>query len=210
MQTDAQLAALVRDAYTSPPSVVGTDDVRAVYHWFDDELVVAITGTMTLPGWIRDFEFWPHRDAILGRCHSGFLHNGQMLWALIKPTVLIAQTKGLKVTFAGHSLGGAEAQICAAMTVAMGWGVARVVTFGSPRVALWINRDFRRLLSGVPMRLYKRAGDPVPHVPFIWWFGHVRVNKIIGAMLPGSVSEWPLDPVNDSNHGIVNYAADLS
>ena len=215
MQTDAQLAALVRDAYTATPSVQGTDDVRAVFIDFDDELVVAITGTLTVPGWLSDFEFWPDFDPRLGRCHSGFLRNGHMLWALIKSAVLKACAAKKLVTYAGHSLGAAEAQICAAEHVVFGFPTPRVVTFGSPRVALWVNSDFRKILAPVDMTLYKRAGDPVPHVPFSrlllgLWFCHQRVNTIIGAVLPHYDWDFPLDPINDPNHGIVNYAADLS
>lgn len=209
MQTHAQLAQLVLAGYEDTASVSGAFDVRAVFRNFDDELVVAITGTLTPFGWFNDFHFWPHNDVILGRCHSGFLRNGKALWALVKAEVMAADKAGRRVTYAGHSLGGAEAQVCAAMHVAFGLAMPRVVTFGAPRIALWINREFRRLLHDADATLYKRAGDPVPHVPFIWWFGHIRVNTIIGAVLPGSRALWPLDPVNDRNHGIAHYVSDL-
>ena len=210
MRSHAQLAKHVQAAYLATPSVEGSDDVRAVFTHFADELVVAITGTLTVPGWIRDFEFLPERDVRIGRCHSGFLHNGNALWALIKGEVLFAESTGKRVTYAGHSLGAAEAQICAALHVAYGARNIRVVAFGSPRVALWINRTFRALLAGRDVTLYKRAGDRVPHVPPSFWYGHVRLNVILGAVVPGSDVNFPLDPVNDPNHGIALYAADLT
>lgn len=209
MRTDGELAALVGQSYVDEASVSGFGDVRAVFYSFPDEFVVAISGTRHIPGWIRDFEFWPEAHPLLGRVHSGFLKNGLALWALIKGPVLAASAAGKRVTYAGHSLGAAEAQICAALHVLYDAKGVRIVTFGSPRVALWANLFFRKLLLPVSMALYKRAGDPVPHVPPIWWYGHVRLNTIIGAAVPGSDAGWPLDPVNDPNHGIVHYAADL-
>jgi hypothetical protein len=210
MQTDHALAQLLVYAYAGPPDVDAGADARAVFHEFPDELVVVVPGTVSALGWVRDFEWLPYPDPILGRCHGGFLRNGLALWARVKPRVLLALAAGKSVTYAGHSLGGAEAQICAALHVAFGWKPPRLVTFGSPRIALWIDRQFRTLLKSVNARLYKRAGDPVPHVPPIWWFGHVRTNIILGSVLPGSNPSWPFDPVNDQNHGIVHYLDDLS
>ncbi len=210
MQTDAQIAAIMLDAYSVKPTVQGPNDVCAVLHWFADELVIATPGTRTVPGWIKDFEFWPEDDVRLGRCHSGFLRNGQALWALIKADVMRAEAAGKRVTYAGHSLGASEAQICAGMHLAMGARDVRVAGFGSPRVALWVNRRFRRLFDGVSVNLWKRAGDPVCHVPPIWWFGHIRENVVIGAVEPGSNPSWPLDPINDKNHGIALYAKDMA
>lgn len=215
MQTPAQLAQLLVAAYSGTPDIQAGGDARAFFRYFPDELVVVIPGTATVAGWIRDFEFWPARSVRIGRCHSGFLLNGERLWAGIKPVVAEAVKRGLAVTYSGHSLGGAEAQACAALHVSYGLPITRVVTFGSPRLALWINRTIRALMRDVPMTLYKRAADRVPHVPFsrllfcLPWYGHLRINTIIGAALPGSDVRWPLDPVNDPNHGIVQYAKDL-
>ena len=209
MLTHAHLAQIVMASYSLSPSVSSAFDVRAVFHQFEDEMVVAITGTVSVPGWLRDFEFWPHNDVALGRCHSGFLASGKELWALVKAEAARAVASGRRVTYAGHSLGGAEAQICAAEHVAYGLAAPRIVTFGAPRVALWVNRLFRGMLRDVDATLYKRAGDPVPHVPLMLWFGHIRPNVIIGSILLGSRPTWPLDPVNDRNHGIAQYVSDL-
>ena len=216
MQTDAQLCELVANAYLDPATVSGPNDEKALLFDNDDELVIAITGTKSLPGWVCDFEFWPENDVRLGRVHRGFLRNGVSLWGLLKDRILAASLKGQKITIAGHSLGAVEGQIIAAEALAIGFkGKIRLVGFGSPRWALWSNHTVRRLFDTVPVKLYKRASDPVPHVPFsrlLWfipWYGHIRENIVIGASLPSSDWTFPLDPVNDKNHGVLYYLKDM-
>jgi Lipase (class 3) len=209
MVSDAALAQLVADSYTQPMDIVAGDDARCKFVTIGNEFVVVVPGTSTLPGWIRDFEWWPEKDHQIGRCHTGFLTNGRNLWNAAASQIKRATYAGASLVFAAHSLGGAEAQIMAAFYVSLGLPEPRVVCFGSPRVALCTNIRLWLMMHPVSMTLYARAGDPVPDVPFAPLYLHLVTPTKLGVALPGSDSRFPLDPVNDPNHGIAQYAADL-
>lgn len=203
MTSDAELAALVAASYSQAPDVNAGHDARAKFVTSGTEFVVLIPGTATALGAMRDLEVWPTWDKTLGPCHAGFLADGRALWSAVLPHI----PRGRAIVFAGHSLGGAEAQILAALH----GGPCRVVTFGSPRIALDFNLLFRPLVrrAAPQLTLYARPDDPVPHVPPAPFYLHAKRNTSIGAAVPGSDNEFPVDPVNDVNHGIKLYVADL-
>lgn len=207
MTSDADLAALVAASYSQKMDVVAGDDARCKFVTSGREFVVVIPGTVSALGWMRDFESWPSWDRILGPCHDGFLANGRALWRAVLPYIPL----GKRCVYAGHSLGGAEAQILAALHIRHNFGPCRVVTFGSPRVGLFCNPLFPLLVhQAAQLTLYVRPDDPVPDVPFAPLYVHARANTIVGTALPGSDLRFVFDPVNDPNHGIKHYAADLS
>jgi len=203
MISDADLAVLVAASYTQKPDVNAGDDAMAKFTIVGNEFIVAIPGTATALGWMRDLEFWPTWDKVLGPCHDGFLANGRALWSAVQPHL----SQGKEIVFAGHSLGGAEAQILAALRGAL----CRVVTFGSPRLALGVNPLFPILVrrATTQLTLYARPDDPVPHVPPAPLYLHAMRNTSIGVAVPGSDNVFPVDPVNDVNHGIKYYVEDL-
>ena len=204
MTSDAELAALVVASYSQTPDVNAGDDARAKFVTSEDEFIVAIPGTATALGAMRDAEAWPTWDKVLGPCHAGFLANGRALWSAVSPHI----PQGKSIVFAGHSLGGVEAQILAALHGAL----CRVVTFGSPRVMLGCNLLFPVLVhhAATQLTLYARPDDPVPHVPPAPLYLHAKRNTSIGVAVPGSDNEFPVDPVNDPNHGSALYARDLA
>ena len=121
----------------------------------------------------------------------------RQLWRKIRTELPANQ----RVVYAGHSLGGALAQVLAAYHAAEGRPPCCVVTFGAPRVAFALNPSFgplvRRALQAVE---YQRAGDPVPEVPTAGLFFYPTRRRPIGKALP--------DPI--ANHSIDRYAADLA
>jgi Lipase (class 3) len=205
--SDAELAALVAAAYSQKMDVVAGDDARCKFVDRGREFIIVCPGTVSLDGWIRDLEAWPSWDHALGPCHDGFLANGRALWRAVLPHIPL----GKRTCYAGHSLGGAEAQILAALHLKHNLGPCRVVTFGSPRVGLFCNPLFPLLIyKAAQLTLYSRPDDPVPDVPFAPLYVHARAPTIIGTALPGSDPRFTLDPVNDPNHGIARYASDLA
>lgn len=164
---------------------------------FDDEFVVAIPGTHNLVDWLADLSAWPWRFAVVGLCHDGFGKDAEALWAVIKP--LLPADK--LITFTGHSLGGARAQIFAAYHVAESPRRCRVVTFGAPRVVFFLNRVFARLIAGtLESVFYERRGDIVTDVP-PRGFLHPALGVPIGAEVE------TLDPA--VNHSMGRYTLDL-
>ena len=195
----AQLAALVAASYSQTPTVRVNSDVMAVVSDVGSETVVAIPGTRDIPGWLLDLSAWPRWFRTIGPCHAGFGAAGQELWDKVGPVL----SPGRRVVYAAHSLGGALAQVLAAMHAAERRPPCRCVTFGSPRVGTCFSPDFRSLVrSACDLALYRRVGDPVYKVPFRPLYLHVKTNVILGALVA------PVD--NMKNHSIAQYAADLA
>lgn len=207
MTSDAELAALVAASYLQTPDVSAGDDARAKFVDSGSEFIVVCPGTVSALGWMRDLEAWPSWDHVLGPCHDGFLTNGRALWREIVPFIPV----GKRAVYTGHSLGGAEAQILAALHIKHRLGPCRVITFGAPRIAVFCNPVPAFLLrQAMQLTLYARPDDPVPLVPPSPLYVHVCATTAIGTALAGSDNEFPFDPVDDKNHSIKLYASDLA
>lgn len=205
MLSDADLASFVAKTYALKPDVWAGDNVRAMFLERGGEFVIGVPGTTDLDGWLRDFSAWPLWFDTIGLCHAGFGSGGQALWQLVKPK--IPRTK--RIIYAGHSLGGALAQVLGAMHAAeMPSLPFEVVTFGSPRVALCCNPLFHWLLGkALRIELYARRGDPIPDVPFKPLYLHHHRLDLIGEPVPGS--ENLKGDFDLTNHAINLYSADL-
>lgn len=198
MLSDADLASIVAKTYTLLPSVHFDPDTRAMFSVHGGEWVCGIPGTVDFPGWVRDFSAWPDWFSMIGPCHAGFGTGGKALWALVRPKL----PKDKRIIFTGHSLGGAYAQVLAAMYGAENRNPCEVVTFGSPRVRIAFNLGFRSLLHrSMRVELYARVGDPIPDVPFKPLYLHAARLIPIGKPVDS------IDPM--ANHDIALYASDL-
>lgn len=151
-------------------------------------LVVTFRGTtfdgldLLLDIWGRP-SFDPELDCWI---HRGFKFGVHHVWPQLLPHLEEAQ----EVICNGHSKGGGEATIAAALARRYGIPVSRLVTQGSPFVGY---AGLVRRLSGVRVDRYVHGRDLVAHigVPF---GRHVAPPILIGG--PG----WPL-----RDHGIRNY-----
>jgi Lipase (class 3) len=196
----AELAFIAKASYSGLQSVT-IGDVRADLLPRDDELVVVCPGThpFEIADWIRDLNWWPDWFPIIATCHQGFASGGRDLWANIRPEL---PASGL-ITYTGHSLGGALAQVLAAYHAAAAMPRCRVVTFGAPRVATALNWRFGPLVrSAIETVEYRRAGDVVPDAPCRPLFRHPTRGVKIGTAVE------TIDPA--VNHAIDRYAEDLA
>lgn len=206
MLSYADVAAEVSAAYSRAPRVAAAtqivragDNVRAVVRRCGGEVLVAIPGTTDAAGWARDLSAWPAWLPGLGFLHAGFGEGGVALWRALRQAL---PTSGVRIVFAGHSLGGALAQIAAAQCAAEGRLTFRCVTFGSPRVALAGNWRFSGLIArAIDLVLFSRNGDPIPELPFAPLYLHAGKLKAIGQAVAGAA---PM-----TNHAIDRYLADV-
>jgi hypothetical protein len=200
MLSHHDLAVLAGRAYSGRQSAVVALDVRAALLPREEELVVVMPGTHPDDAldWLRDLWAWPGPIAGLGLLHSGFGEGGAALWHRERRNL---RERGL-ISYVGHSLGGALAQVMAAHhALDRPMQPFRIVSFGAPRVAFMANRRFGRLVrSALEAVEYRRAGDPVPDAPPWPLFRHPSAGVRLGSPLP--------DPI--ANHSIAHYAADLA
>ena len=201
MLRHAELAEIAGRAYSGPQSAEVAFDVRIDFVRRGDELVVAFPGTHPLDplDWIRDLRAWPWLLPGVGLVHSGFGKGALAAW---RAKARDLPRRGL-ISFTGHSLGGALAQVFACLFRAYYRPEAdfRTVTFGAPRIALIGNVLPARLLgSGLGLIEYARAGDAVPHVPLAPLYQHPSRPIVIGISTGEAVAD----------HAIRRYAADLA
>ncbi|MGD0639856.1 MAG: hypothetical protein ABSC22_03825 [Roseiarcus sp.] len=195
MLSHHDLATLAAAAYTEPGSDIAALAVKGDLLPRDGELVVAAPGTdpTNALDLIRDARALPSWIPGLGMMHSGFGKGGAALWAKIDR---LMRREGL-ITYVGHSLGGALAEVLAAHhAIHRPRQPFRVIVFGCPRLA-WLNPYFRRLLrSGLEHIEYRNAGDPVTFVPIrAMGYLHGADGRTLGAARP--------DPL--ANHAVELY-----
>jgi hypothetical protein len=199
MLSHAELARLAGAAYRGAWSGVAALDCEYDLLPRDGEVVAVMPGTNPRDAldWIRDARAWPRRFPVVGICHSGFGSGG----TAVAPRARIALKGETRlITVIGHSLGGALALIVGAWLIEAGYRV-RVVTFGAPRVAFCLNQALGRLAwQAGDLVEYRRAGDPVPHLPMWPFYRHLTPGAALGVALP--------EPI--ANHAIGLYEGDLA
>ena len=146
---------------------------------------------------LRAIPWWDYR---LGFVHAGFLTGlrgtilRQGIWPKIKNVLLGCQ---VPVFLTGHSKGGAEAVVCAAMMAVSGRPPDGLVTFGAPRAGFTHLASITGQISGFR---FVRGMDFVPTVPgqIMRLYKHDREATKIGT---------PLNPLED--HSIEGYLRDI-
>ena len=136
---------------------------------------IAFLGTSDMRDAIWDVRAFPINHSVLGLIHRGFAAGVTAIWPKISASI---KDKDMPIGFTGHSKGGAEATLAAALAVSGGHNVKFVVTFGSPRVAA--SGRVMDILSrgGVNIIRYVNRGDPVPSVP-PWFLGYRHIGEVI-------------------------------
>lgn len=100
-----------------------------------DELIICFRGTESrLEDWVVDLDFSLVDGPFGGKVHEGFLDGLSLVWSALDYEVrrlLAERPRRLYVT--GHSLGGALANLAAAMWAQQEVPVSGVYTYGQPR-----------------------------------------------------------------------------
>lgn len=153
----------------------------------------------------------------VGRVHSGFHRHVDVLWPRLETLLKENQRP---VWFAGHSLGGAMATLCAVRCrlSQIPSEPQAIFTYGSPRVG------DRKLVNFLKIRHYRwvNNNDIVPRVP-PRWMGYRHMGREIYLNRRGkisslplwlrwhdawrgflhSLSQWKIDPFSD--HSMIEY-----
>jgi len=142
-----------------------------------NSIIVALRGTIeqAVSNLIEDIYILPRVAAWQG--HPGvpsevYIHPGfWKTWNLLKPGIIqgIAAAKAkyntTEVTFTGHSLGGAIATVAAMDYWATTGHVAKVITFGCPRVGNYYFAHFYEKIFGKNSMRFVNHNDFIPHLP---------------------------------------------
>jgi len=182
MTFDKEIALACMEVYTDEPDFVhGNIEVRiyrignafCFVHRGTDSNYDALTDLRAIPWHVSELGCW---------CHSGFAKgvrgwwgNGGMFKKLL-PHIKMAHDNGMDIVFSGHSKGGAEATLEAALCNKLGIP-CRLITFGSPKVA---TKGLLAALRGVEAVRYVLGIDVVPRLPKGLWWCHVwRLKHLI-------------------------------
>jgi len=144
----------------------------------NNQIIVALRGTVetSTTNLIEDADILPRVQAWkkYPQVNSKvFVHPGfWSSWNLLKTGIFQgidqarAQYNATKVTFTGHSLGGAMATIAAMDYWATTGNPSRVITFGSPRVGNYYFAHFFEQVFGLNSYRFVNHDDFIPHLPF--------------------------------------------
>ena len=194
----SDLCGDAKQAYRDSTFTAGNAE-GLVKHYVGGTTVVAFRGTeKNFSDILTDVAGWPDHYIGLGILHNGFFENALKAF----PHVCAVLGKGMtkEVWLTGHSKGGAEAAITAALLLEA-WppgAKIRLVTFGCPGFGGW---KIGRILERAEPVYYVNGVDCVPSHP-LW--PRTPAN-------PTQIGEWSfarryLDP-NDRflDHRVVEY-----
>lgn len=164
----AHYARLSMDAYEPIRRHRGFsfDGVECLRHVDEGETVFAFRGTTrNYEDILTDMRGVPWYDPRVGWCHSGFLKKTRSFWGRwLRDQVERAREAGSRIVLTGHSLGGAEATIAAALAIVELRAPVGLITFGSPRVG-FCSRLREIIAPRARVLRYVRGKDIVPRVP---------------------------------------------
>ena len=157
---------------------ISSPEDAQVYFWkIDDTIYITFRGTSSLKDATVDLNISRYRIRDRIKVHEGFYM--QFKSVEIELTKRLVHTQAQKIVFAGHSLGGALAQIAAAYYGEI-FDFAHVAchTFGSPRVG---NKYFVEWFSknvDENVRVMNRR-DPVPMIPTFHYWVHTTNTCVV-------------------------------
>ncbi len=201
MMSPLELAGLASASYQDKPTIeAGNAHVAATIR--DGVFYPAFRGSATRLDWYSDFGAIAtpgiYGSADLGRVHPMFFADA----CAILPLVLAA-AGALPIWPIGHSKGGGDAELLAALLVCLAPGrLAGYTSFGKPRTAALGNVRLAALLGDAAGADYRHNHDPVPLVP--GGFVHVRPTTPIG------VRHWLADLNPFDDHFMAAYQAALA
>jgi pimeloyl-ACP methyl ester carboxylesterase len=165
-----------------------------VYFWRGDDNTVYITfrGTSSLKDAMIDLNLSRYRIKNKIKVHEGFYTQFKSV-ELELTKRLLKSDDATKIVFAGHSLGGALAQIAAAYYGEIfDFSYVACHTFGSPRVGNshfveWFEKNVDENVRVVNKR------DPIPMVPTLHYWKHTMNRQFV--LCPDGTIREPQDDV---------------
>ena len=141
---------------------------------------IAVRGTGNLANLRVDAEYTPEPDRSLGiQLHRGIAVASTELHQHIRHRL----KKEYRTSIAGHSLGGAMAAILGMYLQADGFDVARIVTFGQPKVT---NVVGAQEYAHLPILRFVNRADPVADMPPLmslrdpdWRYSHFGAEVLL-------------------------------
>ncbi len=161
-QDEPAIRAIVGPTPELTVTTLGGVDVRAFVEVDGTQHVqwVAVRGTANLLNAAEDADYAKVKAPDLGiEVHQGFLDDADATWKFVRPLL----KPGVETRITGHSLGGALAVLMAMRVQLAGFPVARVVTFGQPKVT---NEAGVARFRGLPLLRVVNHDDPVPLLPW--------------------------------------------
>jgi hypothetical protein len=180
MILDLHMLELAQEAYDAPPDVTAGDCFVILRH-AGDVTVVSFAGTN--PRQLRDV--LTDCDAVttfhpqIGEVHAGFLRDVEGVFDAI-----LQRVGDDRIAVTGHSKGGSEASIFAALCLAAGRPIAQLTTFGRARCG-----DLNGWIKDLPGDDWWNGDDPIPDLPP--WLPHPRTMTRVG------FRAWKFDPIED-------------
>lgn len=177
----AAAAALCINSYAAAPVgfVIDMGPNRAVItEAADGSVDVTWRGTIDLANWRTDLDAVPRDQPPLGLCHAGILAVAEAMAPVIAPHVRQRVWRAC-----GHSLGGGDAILSAAIFKAMDSPPAQVTAIEPPRVGMDALASY---LADVPGVITRFGDDPVPEVP-LWPYRHPWEPLAIGHSMPDPI-----------------------
>ncbi len=182
-----RLAKMANRAYRDGTIVAGETECLA--EWVDGELWLALRGT-EMAGHKED-SFWQRMKsrivdtlndlrAIPKRTMIGWVHRGFYCGlgggALgIFHTVNLAYDTSVPIRVTGHSKGGGEARLLAAMLASSGYTVLSLVDFGSPRAMIGRCLALDKIED---VTAYRHGSDLVTTLPRGWLWSYTHPHEV--------------------------------
>jgi predicted lipase len=196
--------------------------IRVLWSKNSDEVVVVIKGSHSFSDWLANFAIWfkSCQEYGLGYpIHAGFFHLmnqesvpshrddklGQSVWDRLETLLVPLIDCGKRITFTGHSSGGAIGCVFADyFETRYPRSVKRVVTFGQPAIGGW---QFKRRYK-LSHKTYRICCDLdvvtfMPLAPAIYWHagkmlwlynGRIYENTPSVVRLSRSLLSWVIRP----------------
>ena len=182
-----------------------------------EAMAVVFRGTDSLRNWLGNLDAKQDDWSAGGRVHRGFRQAFDMVWGEVRGR---AAAYDGELVAAGHSLGGALAQLAASTGDA-----ATAYSFGAPRVG---DAEFAATLDRRPVHRVVNHVDIVPALPpevgrnpYRHGGRTVQIGRgeedvrttpleLVRALTGKRVSEWTLAPRRLADHAPVNYVHQLA
>ncbi len=201
----------------------GQPMMRVLWGHHSDEVIVVIKGSHNLWDWLLNLRIWFRSCRELGleySIHSGYYrlinqesmpkhkqdHLGASVYQqLMDVLVPLITNDNKRITFTGHSSGGAVACVLAdAVEKQYPKSIKRVVTFGQPAIGGWLMMRRYRLAH----KTYRICCDLdivtfMPPLPFIYWHvgkilwlynGRIYENTSTLVRFGRSITSWLIRP----------------